>query len=285
MSKSAILLSLLPAIFWLLYLRSLAHYRSYTIVDLVLAFVGGALSPGIVFGFQRYLGVGGSIPRDSLEALYFFTVDVGFVEEFAKLFMAVLFLKLTGRIKEPLDGLLLSGCVALGFATSENVLYVERHGESVLLGRAILSTFGHVLMSSFWGYALGQKSWKPWVTGFLSASIVHGLYDWFLTIGWSSLAVATLLTAWSVFRFRLVHANLQSTSRQFRAYHQKECAQCHTLTRWEALFCSYCGHEFSEKSEMAVCSSCLESHPPEAESCPGCGHSLVPPAWSETSTD
>ena len=272
---TAAILSLLPAVFWLLYLRSLAHYRHYRIWDFLLALTAGALSPALVFAVGN-LGVGGAIPRGMWNQLYFFVVHVGWVEELAKLILAFLFLRATARIKEPLDGLLLGGCVALGFATAENVLYVQRAGETVLLGRAILSTFGHVLMSSFWGYPLGQKGWKPILSGLLAASLVHGFYDWFLIIGWPLFAVATLLAAWSVFRFRIVHANLTSRSRVRRAYQSKECSRCSSLTRWNSNYCSHCAHPFEGEAKRAYCSQCLEANEVSESRCSGCGYELIP---------
>lgn len=271
---TATFLSLLPALFWLLYLRSLAHYRSYSAWDFLLALAAGALSPSLVFAVGS-MGIGGAIPHGIWNQLYFFIVQVGWVEEMAKMLMAFLFLRFTGRLKEPLDGLLLGGCVALGFATSENVLYVERAGESVLIGRAILATFGHVLMSSFWGYPLAQKGWKGLFSGLVAASLVHGFYDWFLVIGWPLFAVGTLLIAWSVFRFRLVHANLTSRSRVLLAYQSRECPRCGALTRWSSKFCTNCAHPFEGQAEKAYCSQCLESVPVTETCCPGCSRKLL----------
>ncbi len=268
------LLSLLPAVFWVLYLRSLAHYRDYRVWDFLLALGAGAISPSLVFALGN-LGVGGAIPHGVWSQLYFFVVHVGWVEEVAKLLLAFALLKLTGRLKEPLDGLLLGGCVALGFATSENFLYVQRAGESVLLGRSILATFGHVLMSSFWGYPLGQKGWKPLLSGLVAASLVHGFYDWFLVIGWPLFAVATLLAAWSVFRYRIVHANLTSRARVWRAYRSKECPRCNALTRLNSKFCSSCAHPFEEEPVRALCSQCLEAHEISDDRCSSCGRELI----------
>lgn len=280
MNSTAIVLSLFPAVFWLLYLRSLAHYRSYRPFDFLLALSGGALSPTLVFLAADWV-LGGSIPNGIWKQLYFFVVHVGWVEELAKLLFAALFLRLAGRLREPIDGLLLGGCLALGFATSENVVYIQRAGESVLLGRSILATFGHVLMSSFWAYPLGQPGWKGLPAGLLAASVVHGFYDWFLVIGWPSLAILTLIGAWSVFRFRVVHANLDSDQRVLKASLVRECAHCAALTRYLSRYCSNCGKVLGEPLEPGNCSECLERQDGDTTNCHGCGRAFIEEEFPE----
>ena len=274
MSSKSVALCLIPAAFWLWYLAGLGRQR-WSKSDLALALFAGLLSPWPVLGLEGFLDF---LSPQRVGLLGFFVFRVGLVEEFFKLLLAVLLLRLTGRIKEPLDGLVLGGCVALGFATAENVLYVERHGQQVLLGRALLATFGHVLMSSFWGYALGSGRWRSLFGGLIWATLVHGFYDWLLMVGWPSLAVLLLLGAWSVFRVRAVEELLRSSGRMRRTRVRRECSNCQTLVRAEARFCTNCQTEgpFGE----AVCGSCLTAVPEgRPESCQGCGLAFSP--WEE----
>jgi len=76
----------------------------------------------------------------------------GPVEEFSKFITFLLLSRRMKSIKEPLDGVLQGAAVALAFATAENFLYSVGYGPSVLPLRAVLSTTGHLVYASFWGY-------------------------------------------------------------------------------------------------------------------------------------
>lgn len=63
---------------------------------------------------------------------------------------------------EPMDGVVYAAAAALGFAATENIMYIfEAYAQSVeaaastTLIRALLSVPGHALFSAMWGYALG----------------------------------------------------------------------------------------------------------------------------------
>lgn len=81
---------------------------------------------------------------------------VGPVEEFGKYLVVRRWAFRNPAFNEPLDGIIYAAAAALGFASLENFLYLLDNGAWLILVRGPLSTLGHVLFSSLWGYALGM---------------------------------------------------------------------------------------------------------------------------------
>lgn len=94
---------------------------------------------------------------------------------------------------EPVDGIVYATAAALGFAMTENILYVLEGwsaggaalGTYILAGRAVLSVPAHAVFSSMWGFALGwskgRKGLKPVLmvsAGLLGSMVLHGLFNY-----------------------------------------------------------------------------------------------------------
>lgn len=94
---------------------------------------------------------------------------------------------------EPVDGIVYATAAALGFAMTENILYVLEGwllggaavASYILAGRAVLSVPAHAVFSSMWGFALGwskgRKGLKPVLmisAGLLTAMVLHGLFNY-----------------------------------------------------------------------------------------------------------
>lgn len=247
----AVLLSLLPGLFWLVYLRSLSRRRTVTAWLWLWALVLGWASAQLTLWLSEALQVQQLQSFPYAPLLIYFVVGVGLIEELAKAGCAALGLAVPGWVDDPLRSLQLSGGVALGFATTENVLYVLRHGESVLVGRFVFSTLGHVLFASLWGFALGLRErgedGRPrWLgmslgAGLLLSAVSHGLYDWFLSTDRMVLAVLTLGVLWLGFRQATVEAYLEQEYERELPYETQQCPRCLVLTRSPAEYCTFCG--------------------------------------------
>ncbi len=86
------------------------------------------------------------------------------------------------------DGIVYAVFISLGFAGFENIFYVMEYGLSVAFARALMSVPGHmsfaVLMGVFYGNAklddvhgFNRKCKLNLVLAYLSAVLIHGLYD------------------------------------------------------------------------------------------------------------
>ena len=140
------------------------------------------------------------------EDAWFFIAGVGLREEFCKL---LLFLPLVPTLlwrKSRLEMLVIAGCVGLGFAIQENVMYFRMTEPSNAFGRFLTANFFHFAATGLIGLALCDTLRKPvqcwwrFPTVFLAVSLAHGLYDTcvsiphyiFLSLGFSCFTLLSL---------------------------------------------------------------------------------------------
>ena len=83
---------------------------------------------------------------------------------------------------EPMDGVVYGVAASLGFATVENILYVDFGGGYTAAIRAITAVPSHACDGALMGYFVGQAKFNPlkknyaWL-GLFVAIVFHGLYD------------------------------------------------------------------------------------------------------------
>ena len=112
---------------------------------------------------------------------------VGFTEEFCKYFCLYKIAYSKPDFNEPFDGIVYAVMVSMGFATSENIMYVVDGGISVAILRIFSAVPAHasfgVLMGYFVGLSKFRKHHVPYlIIGLSIATIFHGVYDFFLSI-------------------------------------------------------------------------------------------------------
>ena len=159
---------------------------------LIKSFIGGAFSAFLALFLSKKLAI--IFPSNSLDivdtALYSF-VTVALSEEFAKLVFLLVIVYRKVYFDEPSDGITYSVMVAMGFATLENALYVFNQktavdSYNVAIARMLTAVPAHasfgVLMGYFVGFAKFSKfNAIPYLfIAWISAAIMHGLYDFFL---------------------------------------------------------------------------------------------------------
>jgi len=124
-------------------------------------------------------------------ALYSFLI-VSFSEELSKYLVLRHYAFPKKDFNEPYDGIMYSVMIAMGFATVENIMYVflqNSFNESFTVGlvRMFTAVPAHATMGILMGYFVGLAKFKPQrslflLKGFLAAFVVHGLYDFFLSL-------------------------------------------------------------------------------------------------------
>lgn len=118
---------------------------------------------------------------------------VGFSEEFSKFLGLRLYSYNKKSFDEPLDGIVYSIMVGMGFATLENLLYVLKYAEvgqglEVGLKRMFLSVPAHGTFAVVMGYYVGKAKFDSknsfWLmlAGLLGAVFFHGTFDFFLFV-------------------------------------------------------------------------------------------------------
>ncbi|MCB0640189.1 MAG: PrsW family intramembrane metalloprotease, partial [Phaeodactylibacter sp.] len=87
---------------------------------------------------------------------------------------------------EPMDGIMYSVMIGMGFATFENVLYADRFGLETALVRAFTAVPAHAVFAVILGYFVGlarfdrEKRVPLLLKGYGITVVVHGIYDFFI---------------------------------------------------------------------------------------------------------
>jgi len=122
-----------------------------------------------------------SIPQQFIKAF----VIVGLTEEFSKYIFVRFYAQPKKQFNEPFDGIVYAVMVSMGFAATENVLYVLESGFSTAILRAFTAVPAHATFGILMGYYMGKAKFSKNrrllnICGLLLAVTFHGCYDFFL---------------------------------------------------------------------------------------------------------
>ncbi|MDZ4810562.1 MAG: PrsW family glutamic-type intramembrane protease [Bacteroidota bacterium] len=184
-----IALALAPGIAICMFIFYKDVYNREPKLNLIVSFILGciAIFPAVWFEQAFSYTIDGTITG---VAIFSYAV-VGFSEEASK-FLGLRFYSYRQKsFDEPLDGIVYSVMVSMGFATLENVMYVMKYAEAgqglqVGIQRMFLSVPAHASFAVVMGYFVGKAKFKSsnslmvMFTGLLIAIFFHGTYDFFL---------------------------------------------------------------------------------------------------------
>ncbi len=277
-----------PGLFWLWQISRRSRNRPdhkglvlrTFLLGVVLA-VPTVIVEGVIKGKEAEAGSGTMLPG---AAAFMAFVVAGFVEELAKFSVVRATMYRSPYFVEPLQGLIYSSAVALGFASIENVGYMVAGGPVVIVPRAILATLGHVFFSSAWGYALGahkhagsagvRGSSTVLALGVFTAIAAHGAYDFFLFLGADSAvyAIVVFLCSGAMFATLFSRASEKSLFRGRVAAAVRSCPKCHSVSVAGRRFCTTCGTDLDAVVAQHRCGSCAAELRDDAAFCTRCGH-------------
>lgn len=114
-------------------------------------------------------------------------VFIGLTEELSKFICLYVVAYSKPDFNEPFDGIVYAVMVSMGFATSENILYVMDGGLHVAVLRIFTAVPAHASFSMLMGYFVGLAKFKKHgsrylLLGVITAALFHGVYDFFLSI-------------------------------------------------------------------------------------------------------
>lgn len=187
-----IALALAPGIAICLYIFYTDIYNREPRVNLVMSFFYGGLAILPAVWFESSFT--DSVIDGSIGAVAFFSyIIVAFSEEFSKFIGLRFYAYKRKSFDEPLDGIVYSVMVGMGFATVENLLYVLKYAEmgrglEVGITRMLLSVPAHGAFAVIMGYFVGKakfsknRSTALLITGLIGAVFFHGTFDFFLFI-------------------------------------------------------------------------------------------------------
>ncbi|MBX7220410.1 MAG: PrsW family intramembrane metalloprotease [Blastocatellia bacterium] len=298
-------LSFLPCLIWLVFFYVQDWYDREPLWLIGLTFVFGIISTvGALVGNE----VGGAIVRaifgrNNIVANfveYFFVV--GPVEETVKMLAVLVLAYRRPEFDEPVDGVIYSAAAALGFAAAENVLYVGQFGIGVLTLRGPMSNAGHAFFSAFWGLAMSRAKAAPniggkkfqWIaSGILVAALLHGFYDFVLSLrlpgGVAVLFILVFMAGmFAVVEFMTLRAVAKSPRREGTQLLQLPvpCSNCGT-PGLPGMPCVRCHAIITQsvQNEARFCLRCGNLSQPGAVQCRVCGMSLLKAPTAPPQTD
>lgn len=143
-------------------------------------FLGALLVFPIMF-IQYVLDVENIVNSSFIDAF----ISASLLEEFFKWFIVFYIAYQHAHFDEPYDGIVYGASVSLGFASTENILYLIGNGLEHALGRALLPVSSHALFGVIMGYYFGKGKFsshkRKWlILSLLFPFLLHGIYDYIL---------------------------------------------------------------------------------------------------------
>ena len=277
-----LVLAFAPGVFWLWFFVRKDVYRPEPRRLLIATFaLGAAVTMPVALVEVVFLGESSLSDQVTLGALAVaMLLVVGPAEELGK-FAVVRFVPYRSLyFDEPMDGLVYGAAASLGFASLENLVYMLTFGPEVILVRGPLSTLGHLVLSSIWGYPLGQKSQNktglglPVVAGLAIAAMAHGVFNiMVLSAPVVALGMVVLGAVWTLSRFNW--AQRVSPFRYRRNYPLVRCEVCQRHIRVTSHYCRFCGSSAEVRHDALYCGNCKGHNRPDASYCTACGDRLL----------
>jgi RsiW-degrading membrane proteinase PrsW (M82 family) len=187
----AVPLALFAAAVWYLILVSSASRERFRWLRYLSPVFAGVLSVWLLEWLQSYIGYNPSYKggdKSGVQELIYTILYVGVPEEGVKLAFFALFVPILLRYDSRVKAALTAGCVGLGFAMDENMLYFDNEGVAVAVGRLMTANFMHIALTGLtglWFYRMIRSRFHQageFVVMFVGMAVAHGVYDFATTI-------------------------------------------------------------------------------------------------------
>ena len=179
--------AILPAFALVIYVYLRDKYEREPLSQVLKAVGYGVISAGIAYVLEVIIGGMGITGQAAtwVGALWNAFVGAAIPEEAAKLLMLWLLLRHNPHFDERFDGIVYACCVGMGFAGTENILYLLGNidcWQMVAVQRAIFAVPGHFFFAVAMGYFYSQISFRDLPAHkksriFIVPVLLHGIYD------------------------------------------------------------------------------------------------------------
>ncbi|WP_299101133.1 PrsW family glutamic-type intramembrane protease [uncultured Winogradskyella sp.] len=185
-----LLLAIAPVFSVILYIYVQDKYEKEPRGLLIANFLFGAIV-SVLLVFVIYFFTGRLIPvTDQFSIWQQFIqafIVVALTEEFSKYVIVKYYTQPKAAFNEPYDGIIYAVMVSMGFACTENIMYVIDGGYQTAIMRAFTAVPAHAIFGVLMGYFMGKAKFSNNrlvlnLTGLLLATLFHGAYDFFLFI-------------------------------------------------------------------------------------------------------
>lgn len=185
-----LLSAIAPVFIIIIYIYVKDKYEKEPKRILLLSFVSGAIVSVLITtllytGFDVFLPLKNHYSLQEQFIKAFFVVAL--TEEFSKYIIVRYVSQPRKAFNEPFDGIIYAVMVSMGFAATENIMYVLQGGYQVALLRAFTAVPAHATFAILMGYFMGKAKFSNNkvilnFTGLFLAILFHGTYDFFLFI-------------------------------------------------------------------------------------------------------
>jgi len=206
--------AILPAFLLVFYIYLRDKYQREPLSQVLKAVLYGVFSAGIALVLEEMLSIFGLTGQAQtwLGAVWNAFVGAAMPEEAAKLLMLWLLLRRNPYFDERFDGIVYACCIGMGFAGTENIVYLLSNmdcWQSVAVQRAIFAVPGHFCFAVAMGYFYSQIAFRDMPAArksliFLAPVFFHGVYDGLLFMANVTPAIGgILLLAFYIFCFSM----------------------------------------------------------------------------------
>ena len=221
----------IPVLFWAAYHYHKDRHLPEPVLNLVLCFglgLGAALLSKFLYASLEPMGLrfdAGVLAADKPVALLAYALlAIGPIEEIAKLLPFVLVVIRFKAFNERLDGIIYASFIALGYAASENMDYLEYLTPLEAAARGFASPVVHILFASIWAHWITdawlkkERLGKAIAIGFVLSALLHGFYDFLVLLSpTAALPVAAALILgiwiWRLLLMRRLHRHAVNRTR------------------------------------------------------------------------
>lgn len=207
--------AILPAFLLVFYIWWKDRYQREPVSLILRGVAYGVISSGVALAIEILFGSLGFVPGEPhgfLSAIWKAFVGAAIPEESAKLLMLWLLLRKNPYFDERFDGIVYACCIGMGFAGTENIIYLLSNidnWQGVAISRAIFAVPGHFMFAVAMGYFysmlyFGDMSWRYRARIFWVPVTLHGIYDGLLFVANVSPALSgIILLSFYVFCFMM----------------------------------------------------------------------------------
>ena len=185
-----LLFAIAPVLAVIIYIYIQDKYEKEPASLLLISFLLGAIV-SILIVIILYLFTGRLLPVTNEFSIWQQFIQafvvVALAEEFSKYVIVKYFAQTRKAFNEPYDGIIYAVMVSMGFACTENILYVLEGGFTTGILRAFTAVPAHATFGVLMGYYMGKAKFSKNrivqnFKGLLLATLFHGAYDFFLFI-------------------------------------------------------------------------------------------------------
>lgn len=193
MKIELVLLAILPVIVFMIWIYIKDKYEKEPVTALIKFFIVGIFVSILALIIESII-IKLNIFSDYSSSIYVSFIVAASIEEGLKASILIPLLNNEKNFNEKLDGIVYSVFLSLGFATIENIIYIffEDYNIAFSVGiiRGLISIPAHIMYGITMGYYISKykftnkkiKKREYLIMSFLMPIILHGLFDFILTI-------------------------------------------------------------------------------------------------------